>query len=113
MYLVISFDFGESSTVSIHALTANLDEADAVYEKVAEYSAQQNPEDDCFKLMVELIKIPPGFQSEEGVGLFGFGNGELPPGVQILKGNNRDDFELTSPESAAVEMRRMSLEGSP
>jgi hypothetical protein len=111
MYLVVSFGFGLESEVSIHSLTPNLQEAESIYRRVLKKANKENGEDPfssgCM-LMVELLKIPSGFQSQTGFTLF-WGQ-EPPAGVQIIKGNNRDPEELTPPETVTEEVRRMSLE---
>ena len=51
MYMVTSFDFGGSSTVNIHILTDNLQDAEDVYADVVEKANQTN-------ILVELSTVP-------------------------------------------------------
>ena len=71
MYLVISFDFGGSSDVRIHALTHDLYKADSVYIKLHGLPPYQPRYDgDCLYTLLELIEIPEDFLDEHGTCLY-------------------------------------------
>jgi hypothetical protein len=59
MFLVISFDFENSSTVAIHCLTNDLDKAKRMYRKLCE-----------MPFLVELLAVPDEFEFYNGRELF-------------------------------------------
>jgi hypothetical protein len=59
MFLVISFDYENSSSVAIHCLTNNLDKAKRMYKKLCE-----------IPFLVEVICVPDEFEYYSGRELF-------------------------------------------
>lgn len=88
IFVVISFDFGGSSDVTLHACTTSYDNAIDVYEKLSSKYESYNlkmSEDGAAKL-VELLEVPDGFCSEKGHILYW---GDEITNVKILKTNNK------------------------
>ncbi len=90
MYVVISFDFGGSNDVVLHALTSDIDGAERVYHVLASKPAFTSPDVhdvNCpFHSLVELVELPDTFLSVSGIGLFW---GREHPDAKVLFSNNR------------------------
>lgn len=91
MLLLISYDHGNSSSVKIHGLFADFERGRALelYYQLAEAPLARSPGDDAeshFHTLVELLKIPEGFESFLGHGAFW---GPRCEAVEMLAGNNR------------------------
>lgn len=82
IYLLISFDFFDSSTVSVNGLTTNKEEAITLYDKCL---LKVNNSDK----LIELLEFPLNFISEVGFDIY-WGNLDKHPEVKIIKSNNRN-----------------------
>jgi len=60
MYLIISYDFGNSNDVSINSITNDLEKANKHYKIILDYNKDYNKDDANCKL-IELIYIEDDF----------------------------------------------------
>jgi hypothetical protein len=87
MYLIISYDFGNSNDVSINSITNDLEKANKHYKIILDYNKDYNKDDTNCKL-IELIYIEDEFFDMKGFTLYW---GELHNNAKILLSNNKDD----------------------
>lgn len=80
MFLVLSFDFENSSSVNLHCMTNNMNLANNSYTSLLDQILAQDQKD-----LLELVEV-----QEEFVGSFCFYWGQSVPGVKILRSNNRN-----------------------
>ena len=91
MFVVVSFDFGGSSSVALHACTEDRTAAEALYEELAASRADYNRRHraEGMARLVELLEVPDGYASRDGAVLFwSGGGGSRPCGVAVLRSNN-------------------------
>lgn len=87
MFVVVSFDFGGSSSVAVHAVTSEEGPALEVWTAIAGKARPTIP-DEGAKLLVELWDFEDGFVSEVGAGLFW---GRPHKGARMVRTNNSAD----------------------
>ena len=77
MFLILSFDFENSSSVNLHCMTKNIESANNTYNN--QILTQNDKE------LLELVEI-----DEEFDGAYCFYWGQEVPGVKILRSTNRN-----------------------
>lgn len=82
MYLVMSFDFGNTSSVNLHCMTKNMKLANDTYTSILDQLERVFGE---YSELLELVEVDEDF---DGAYCFYWGN-EV-PGVKILRSNNRN-----------------------
>ena len=91
MYIVVSYDFGGSSSVTLHSVTTDLLDATAVYERVASAVSDYNRRyvHEGLIHIVELVSVPSGFSDARGFQLFwSRADDDALTGVSVLRTNN-------------------------
>ena len=91
MYIVVSYDFGGSSSVMLHSITADLLDATAVYERIASSVSDYNRRyaHEGLIHMVELVSVPSGFSDDRGFQLFwSRTEDDALTGISVLRTNN-------------------------
>ena len=89
MYILVSFAFGGTSNVVLHALTRDLTSVEKLYHELAakdEYIAPPEDAEDPFHTLLELLEVPDDFLNELGHDVFW---GKPHPAVKVLMGNNQ------------------------
>jgi hypothetical protein len=90
MFLVLSFDFGGTSFVKLHAFTPALDKAETVYDQLTRewHDYNQKMEKEGVRFLISIVEVNEFLSAEMDVDLF-FGNpdqtGSKP---KIIKSNN-------------------------
>ena len=91
MYVIVTYDWIDSTNIRIHALTPDLGEAERVYRVLVSSPkftvTEQVPP--CH-IMIEMLEFPDSFTSESGASIFW--NGSMVnkhPEVKVLFSNNR------------------------
>jgi hypothetical protein len=93
MFLILSFDFENSSSVNLHCMTKNIESANNTYTSILNQILTQND-----KELLELIEVGEEFHGalelvevdEEFDGAYCFYWGQEAPGVKILRSTNRN-----------------------
>jgi hypothetical protein len=80
MFLILSFDFENSSSVNLHCMTKNIESANNTYTSILNQILTQND-----KELLELVEV-----DEEFDGAYCFYWGQEVPGVKILRSTNRN-----------------------
>ena len=90
-YVIVSFDFSDSSNVRIHALTPDLEKAEQVYRVLASDPKFISTEkEDSFHILLEMLEFPESFIGETGAQVFwDWTLMSKYPEVKVLFSNNR------------------------
>ena len=89
MFVLVSFDYGDSESVTLHAVTTDGDHAQELYERLAKREAERWPaprEEGPWHKLVELLEVQNDFASVNGAPLFW---GASHPDVRVVRSNNR------------------------
>lgn len=86
MYIIISYDFGNSNDVSINTITNDLEKANKYFKIILDYNKDYNKDDTNCKL-IELIEIDNDFFDMKGFTLYW---GDEHKNAKILLSNNKD-----------------------
>ena len=86
MYVIISFDYGNSNDVSINCITNDLEKASKQYKITLDYNKDYNKDESKCKL-IELIEIENDFFDIKGFTLYW---GNIHSNAKILLSNNTD-----------------------
>ena len=88
LFIVVSFDFGGCSAVSLLYLGKDAVKADAIYEDTSKEVKALPEEQGGFQLLVEMLSLPEDYDFPAGVPLFGdhiIPPGKWPTAVKILE----------------------------
>jgi hypothetical protein len=92
MYVLVSFDFGGSDNVAIHAVTGDRAAAERMWHVVSSKPRARPPPSyaQCapYHVLVELWEFPDGYASEAGCGIFW---GLRDEGATMLLTNNKEE----------------------
>ena len=69
MFVVLSFDYGNTDTVKVHAIVHDRLQAEEMYEEVAVLARRRNLHKDC-QILVELQEFPDDFLNADGMSFF-------------------------------------------
>ena len=85
MFMIISLDYGDSSTVKLHLLTSNEDRASHAFDIIeARYKDINATLENGHKRLLELIRVPEEYEA----GHVFFWGSHKHNGVTVLRTNN-------------------------